>query len=507
MGKYEPVIGLEIHLQLKTKSGMFCGCKNEDNPQPNVNICPVCTGQPGSLPVLNDEAVNLVGKLSLALGATIQPRSVFARKNYFYIDLPKGYQITQYELPFATNGNVEIQTRELHKKIIRIERLHLEEDTAKSTHQVDGTTLVDFNRSGAPLVEIVSRPDMRTAEEAKLYLQQIQAVARAVHASDADLEKGQMRCDVNISIRPEGDDQLYTKIEIKNINSMKSVERAIQFEMNRQSSLWEAGTPPAQLETRGWNDDRGETVLQRVKEQAADYRYFAEPDIPPLTVTTEQIAEWQRQVPELPAARIERFVQEYELSKHDAGVLISDYRIADFYEEVISEMRGWLNSIESADGDEAEVWKANRRKLVRTTFGWITGDLFKMLSDRGWSFEQLHITSENFAEFLVLVVEGKLNRTAAAQVLNTMLDKQDVPNGSDPSMIMQSLGVEQQNDEHTLSLEVDEVILANPEVVEDIKKGKRNKLMFLVGQIMKKTKGTANPETITEMLNDRLKVE
>jgi aspartyl-tRNA(Asn)/glutamyl-tRNA(Gln) amidotransferase subunit B len=383
----------------------------------------------------------------------------------------------------------------------------LEEDTAKSTHQADGSTLVDFNRSGAPLVEIVSRPDMRTGEDAKLFLQQIQALARAVHASDADLEKGQMRCDVNISIRPEGDSKLYTKIEVKNINSMRSVERAIQFEINRQSSLWEAGTPPAQLETRGWNDAKGETVAQRVKEQAADYRYFAEPDIPPLTVTPEQITHWQAQIPELPADRIDRFVQEYELSKHDAGVLVSDYRVADFYEEVISEMRAWLNSIESAEGDAEEVWNTNRRKLVRTTFGWITGDLFKAMNERGWTFEQMHITAENFAEFLVLMVEGKLNRTAAAQVLNTMLDKQDVPNGSDPSMIMQSLGVEQQNDTHTLSLEVDEVILANPEVVADIKKGKRNKLMFLVGQIMKKTKGTANPETITEMLNERLKPE
>lgn len=506
MGKYQPVIGLEVHLQLKTQSGMFCSCKNEDNQQPNLNICPICTGQPGSLPVVNAEAVNLVGKLSLALGATIQPRSVFARKNYFYIDLPKGYQITQYELPFATDGKVEIETRELQQRTIRIERLHLEEDTAKSTHQSDGSTLVDFNRSGAPLVEIVSRPDMRTAEEAKLYLQQIQAVARAVRASDADLEKGQMRCDVNISIRPEGDDKLYTKIEVKNINSMRSVERAIQFEINRQASLWEAGTPPSQLETRGWNDTKGETVAQRVKEQAADYRYFAEPDIPPLTVSAEQIARWQAQIPELPDARIERFMQEYGLSKHDAGVLVSGYQVANFFEDVMSEMQGWLNSIESTQEDEEEVWNSNRRKLVRTTFGWITGDLFKAINERGWAFEGMHITAENFAEFLVLLVEGKINRTSAAQILNVMLDKQDVPNGSDPSMIMQSLDVQQENDEHTLSLEVDEVINANPQVVADIKKGKRNGLMFLVGQVMKKTKGTANPETVTDLLADRLKL-
>ncbi|MEK7539928.1 MAG: Asp-tRNA(Asn)/Glu-tRNA(Gln) amidotransferase subunit GatB [Patescibacteria group bacterium] len=504
MSKYEVVVGIEVHLQLKTASKMYCACRNEDNATPNVNICPICTGQPGTLPVLNQKAVELVGILSIALEAEILQESVFARKNYFYPDLPKGYQISQYELPFSKDGKAEIETRALHKKVIRIERLQLEEDSAKMMHAVDGSSLVDFNRAGAPLVEIVSLTDIRSAEEAKLYVLQLQSIARFCGVSDADMEKGQMRCDVNVSIRPVGDTKLYTKIEVKNLNSVRAVERTIEFELNRQASLWEAGTPPTKSETRGWNDASGETVAQRTKEGAADYRYFNEPDIPPLRITPEQVAHWRAEVPELPAVRQQRLMSEYELSKHDAGVLVGDARIAEFFETTMSELRAWLNSIESTEGNEEEIWKVNRLKLVRGAFGWITGDLFKLLNRQGKTLADLKITPENFAELLILVFDKKLNRTAAAQVLEMMLEKQHVPNGSDPSMIMQNLGVEQQHDTGALSAAVDTVLNEHPSVAADVRGGKDQAVMFLVGKVMKLTKGSANPEKVAELIRDRI---
>lgn len=506
MSKYEVVVGIEVHLQLKTATGMFCACRNQDSTTPNLNICPICTGQPGTLPVLNQKAVELAGILSIALEAEILEESVFARKNYFYPDLPKGYQISQYELPFSKDGKIEIETRALHKKVIRIERLQLEEDSAKMIHAADGSSLVDFNRAGAPLVEIVSRPDIRSAEEAKLYVQQLQSIARFCGVSDADMEKGQMRCDVNVSVRPEGDSKLYTKIEVKNINSVRGVERAINFEHNRQASLWEAGTPPTKSETRGWNDASGETVAQRTKEGAADYRYFNEPDIPPLRITPEQVAHWRSEVPELPAIRQQRLMDEYELSKHDAGVLVGDARVAEFFEQTMSELRAWLNSIESTEGNEEEIWKTNRLKLVRGAFGWITGDLFKLLNQRGMTFADLKITEENFAEMLILLFDKKLNRTAAAQVLEIMLEKQHMPNGSDPSMIMQNLGVQQEHDTGALSAAVEMVLNENPKVVADVKGGKAQAVMFLVGKVMKATKGSANPEMVAELIREKLGV-
>lgn len=500
---YEVIIGLEVHLQLKTKTGMFCGCKNEDSPIPNSNICPICTGQPGTLPVPNRQAIELAGILSLALEATIQAESVFARKNYFYPDLPKAYQITQYELPFAIGGSIEIETTDLRKKIIHLERLHLEEDAAKSIHLKDGSTAVDFNRAGVPLVEIVSKADLRSGEEAQLYVQAIQSIARACQASDADMEKGQMRCDVNISLRPEGETVLRPKTEIKNINSIRAVERSILFEVQRQTALWEAGTPPSVQETRGWDDAASATVSQRTKEQAADYRYFVDPDIPPLRITPEQIELWRERIPELPHMKRTRFMDEYGMSKHDAGVLVGDVRIAGFFEEVISELRAWLNSLDSTEGSDDEVWVANGQKLVRLTFGWITGDLFKLLHEQGLDFSAVHITAENFAELLALLYQNKMNRTAAAQVLARMLEKQDVPNGSDPSIIMQDMGLEQQSDTKTLEKMVDAVIASNPDVAQDVRGGRKNALMFLVGKVMKESKGTANPQMITDILRQR----
>lgn len=504
MATYEPVIGIEVHLQLKTASKMYCSCKNQDNPEPNRNICPICMGHPGTLPVVNSKAVELIGKLSLAVQAEIRQESVFARKNYFYPDLPKGYQISQYELPFALQGKIDIETKDLQKKTIHIERLHLEEDAAKMIHTPSGSSLVDFNRAGAPLVEVVSQAEIGSAEEARLYLEQLQAIARVVGASDADMEKGQMRCDVNISVRPHGDSTLYTKVEIKNLNSIRAAEQAIVFETQRQSALWEAGHPQEKIETRGWNDQLGETVHQRYKEQEADYRYFAEPDIPPLRVTEQQVIKWRAEVPELPAQRQVRFMEEYELSKHDAGVLVGGQRVADFFEATVSELRAWVNSLESTQGSEDEIWTVNRKKLVRLTFGWLTSDLFKLLNERGLRFQDVRITEENFAELLSLVFEHKVNRTAAAQVLAEMLRQQDVPNGSDPSPIIERLGLQQENNVTTLGQAVDAVIASQPQAVADVKSGKQKAMMMLIGQVMKQTKGTANPETVAELLKQKL---
>lgn len=355
-------------------------------------------------------------------------------------------------------------------------------------------------------MELVTEPDIESGKEAKKFCEELQLILRYLDVSNADMEKGQMRCDVNVSIRPVGDTKLYTKIEIKNLNSVRAIERAIEFELNRQALLWEAGTPPTKSETRGWNDASGETVAQRTKEGAADYRYFNEPDIPPLRVTPEQVAHWRSEVPELPAVRQQRLMGEYELSKHDAGVLVGDARIAEFFETTMSELRAWLNSIESTEGNEEEIWKANHLKLVRSAFGWITGDLFKLLNRQGKTFADLKITAENFAELLMLVFDKKLNRTAAAKVLEIMLEKQHVPNGSDPSMIMQNLGVEQQHDTGALSAAVESVLAEHPKVVADVKGGKAQAIMFLVGKVMKLTKGSANPEKVAELIRERIGV-
>ncbi|MFH0819154.1 MAG: Asp-tRNA(Asn)/Glu-tRNA(Gln) amidotransferase subunit GatB [Patescibacteria group bacterium] len=499
MIKYEAVIGLEIHIQLATKSKMFCGSDNKDTLEPNVNVCPICMGHPGTLPAVNREAVEMGIILGLALNCEINKETKFDRKHYFYPDLPKGYQISQYDEPLAKKGTLMVYPDGLSGYTIRINRLHLEEDAAKNIHTANGT-LIDFNRAGTPLAEIVTEPDIKTPLEARLFLQELQMIARYLNVSNADMEKGNLRCDANISMRPVGEDALYPKIEIKNLNSFRSVEHALKYEIERQAKLWEENNAPEKEETRGWDEKKQETVLQRTKEDAADYRYFPEPDIPPLTFTDQEIQTYKMRLPELPHDRRERFKDEYFLNYVDAKVITSDPRVSDFYENSISELRAWLNSLDNTNGSDDEIWNKNGEKLCRIAKNWLTTDIFGLLAKTNQDFRDLKITPENFAEFITLIYENKINSSAAQAILKIMFDR-----GADPSQVMEEENLEQIQDQDSLSTACDEAIKINPVSVEDFKNGKDKALMFLVGQVMKQMKGKANPQIITDLLRDKLK--
>lgn len=497
--KFEAIIGLEIHLRLNTKSGMFCGSANVEDMIPNSHVCPVCLGHPGALPQLNEEAVRLGARFALALRCEINEYSTFDRKHYFYPDLPKGYQITQGDRPIAENGYLDFYPNPAEQKRVRIERLHLEEDAAKNKHGASGETLIDFNRSGAPLGEMVTRPDIRTAEEAKVFLQELQQIARFTKVSTADMEKGQMRVDVNVSLRPVGDEAMYPKTEVKNVNSFRSVERAIDHEIERQTQLWQDGKAPETESTRGWDDKKGVTVEQRTKEGAADYRLMPEPDIPPLVLTREQIDRWRSSLPELPAARRERFQEEYELSYGDAKTLLADPRVGEYFEHVISEMRAWLDALDDTDGSDAEIWAKYRKKIGRIATNWITTELFGLMKESGTDFADIKIDAENFAELLTLVYEKRLNSSAAQKVLKIMFRQ-----GGDPSQIMEEHDLTQMSDASSIEEIVNKVLAENPDTIEQYRGGKDNVLKFLVGQVMKESKGKANPEMATKLLLEKM---
>ncbi|MEK7451741.1 MAG: Asp-tRNA(Asn)/Glu-tRNA(Gln) amidotransferase subunit GatB, partial [Patescibacteria group bacterium] len=429
-----PVIGLEIHVQLKTKSKMFCACPAHDfGAAPNTHVCNICLGHPGTLPVPNKQAVRFGTMMGLALNFEIAEHSKFDRKNYFYPDLPKAYQISQFDLPIAVNGFLEIKVENpppskggvgggrTHIRI-GITRAHLEEDAAKNTHDVNGKTLVDFNRGGTPLIEIVTEPDFKNAQEAKIFLHELRLIARYLGISNADMEKGHMRCDANISLREldhEGNivgARFNTKTEIKNLNSFRHVERALEFEIKRQTKLWEDGTPVTVCTTRGWNELKGVTELQRSKEEAADYRYFPEPDIPPLALG-DLAEELTQSMPELPAARRARFVEEYGLKPSDAAQMCDDPALADFAEQTFSELQEWLGSQEG-DLD----WETERPKMARLVSGWLLSKLGGLMTERGIDIRISKISPENFAEFITLIATTKLNGTNGLKVLNAMLD-------------------------------------------------------------------------------------
>ncbi|OGY86296.1 MAG: glutaminyl-tRNA synthase (glutamine-hydrolyzing) subunit B [Candidatus Kerfeldbacteria bacterium RIFOXYA2_FULL_38_24] len=499
--KYEAIIGLEIHLRLNTISKMFCGTKNADSDEPNVYTCPICLGHPGTLPQLNQEAVKLGLKLALALNCEINYDTKFDRKQYFYPDLPKAYQISQYDQPLAVNGFLEICPDNLNLKTVRIERLHLEEDAARLKHNTKGESLVDFNRAGAPLLELVTKPDLKSALEAKVFVQEVQKIARYLNVSQADMEKGHLRCDANVSLRFVGDEALYPKTEIKNMNSFRSVEKAIQYEIERQLQLWEKNSAPQFTTTRGWDDKRNITVLQRSKEEEADYRYFPEPDLPPLHFDTQEINKIRETLPEMPGARRERFRQEFSLSYEDARILTDNPQLAEFFEDTISELRGWLNSLDYTEGTPEEIWAQYSKKMGRLTIAWITSEIFKLCKEENVDFSQIKIKPENFAELLTLIYEKKINSSAGQKILKIMFTK-----GGDPSQIMQEHDLAQVSDENTVAEAVDNIINSNPQVVKDYKNGKEKALMYLVGQVMKTTKGKINPETATKLLKDKLTV-
>jgi len=502
MSKYDIIIGLEIHAELKTKSKMFCSCNNNpDGKKPNQTTCPICMGHPGALPVPNKQAIEWTILAGLSLNCKINKLSKFDRKNYFYPDLPKGYQISQYDLPFVYDGYMDIGEEK-----IDITRIHLEEDTGKLTHpKGKNYSLVDYNRSSTPLMELVTEPTIKDAKTAKIFCQRYQQTLRYLDISDADMEKGQMRCEANISVQekdkwiyngnceitPVNNYKLNPKIEVKNINSFKAIEKAIEFEIKRQIEAIEEGEKLYQ-ETRGWDENKNETVRQRLKETSADYRYFPEPDIPPINISEEWITEIKKSVHEMPEVKKKRFIKQYKFSDEIAEILISDKKLANYAEQVISELRAWID----ANDDE---WERQKNKLAKTTSNWLVNNLLKHLKEDKETIRDIKITPENFAEFVSLVYQGKINSSAAQEVMEVMYK-----HGGDPSNIVDDLGLEQVDNEAELEKQIKEILDKNQEQVTEYKAGKETVLKFFIGQTMAASQGKANPKIVNELLKKLL---
>ncbi len=476
--RYEAVIGIEVHCQLKTASKMFCGCSNTyaDAP-PNTHVCPVCLGLPGTLPTINRKAVEYVLATGVAIGAETPDATRWDRKNYFYPDLPKGYQISQYDLPLAAHGKLSFGTSE-GEVTIGITRAHLEEDTAKLTHATDAAgrrvSLVDFNRSGAPLMEIVTDPDVRSAEQARRYAEELQALLRAIGASDADMERGQMRVEANVSLRPRGTEPFGTRVEVKNMNSFRSVERAIAFEIERQAAALDAGETLTQ-DTRGWNEDRGTTYVMRSKEDSHDYRYFPEPDLPPLRVEASWLAAIRAALPELPAARRARYEQELGVSAYDAAVIVAEPQAAELFEATRA-------AAPDADG--------------KTIANWVTGAFLGLLKTDPDAAAR--IAPGELADLVRRIGAGELSGTNAKEVFAA-----HAADGSSVGAIVERLGFRQISDVSAVASVVAEVIAANPKAVADYRAGKPV-LGFFVGQVMKATRGQANAAVVQDAVRDRL---
>jgi len=474
--KFKPTIGLEIHIELNTKSKMFCSCQNDPSEHgPNINVCPICMGHPGTLPVINEEAVKKVIKTGLALNSGIPENSKFDRKNYFYPDLPKGYQISQYDKPLCSGGFLEVDGKK-----INITRVHLEEDTGRLLHSgKDESSLVDFNRAGVPLMELVTEPDITSGKEARKFAEELQLILRYIRVSSADMEKGQMRVEVNISL--SSDKKLGTKVEIKNLNSLRTVEDSIDFEIERQTELLEEGQKIVQ-ETRGWDDVHKKTVSQREKEEAHDYRYFPEPDLPPLHITKEEVEKIRTDIEELPRARKQRFIKEYGLDEKNAEIFIANESLGEYFEKVISEL-------------EPRLAHDDLKNLIKLSANYLISDLQGLLKGSSVAEGKFLIMPENFAEFITLINQGKISSKIAKEVLLEMYKT-----GADPSNIIEGKGLTMITDESEIEKIAKEVILQNPSATADFKKGKQNSLQFLVGQVMAKSKGKAKPELARKLL-------
>ncbi len=473
--EYEPVIGLEIHAQLKTKTKIFCACSTAFGAPPNTHTCPVCLGMPGVLPVLNKKVVEYTMRMALATGCDIESVSRFARKNYFYPDLPKGYQISQYELPIARNGQVAVEVNsDIHQ--IGITRIHMEEDAGKLNHDPGRpVSQVDFNRTGVPLIEIVSEPDIRSPEAAGAYLRQLRAIVRYLSICDGNLEEGSFRCDANVSIRPAGAEAFGTRTEIKNLNSFKHVEKALQYEINRQREIITDGGEVIQ-ETRLWDPEKQRTQSMRSKEEAHDYRYFPDPDLLPLVIEDGWIETVRQVLPELPSEKKKRFVVEYGLPSYDADILTADRALAEYYEACLEDF--------------------NEPKAVSN---WIMGSLLGWLNAEGKTIDQTPIAASNLAQLLKLVDDGTISGKIAKTVFDDM-----ARSGKSARQIVEEKGLIQISDSNALENIVSTVLNANPSEVKAFQNGKTKLLGFFVGQVMKETRGKANPKLVNEILKRKL---
>ena len=486
---WETVIGLEIHAQLSTESKIFCGCATRFGDEPNANTCPTCLGLPGALPVLNRRVIDLGARAALALGLHINHHSIFARKNYFYPDLPKGYQISQYDQPFSANGELEIMTAERDEaghpiewrpKKIRITRLHLEEDAGKNVHEglpdVDRYSYIDLNRAGVPLAEIVTEPDFRSSWEAYDYVNHVRRALQWVGASEADMEKGNLRCEANVSVRRVGDEKFGTKVELKNLNSVRFMQRAIEFEVARHIKVLESGGRLSQ-ETRLWDDRALETRVMRSKEEAHDYRYFPEPDLPPLIVSEQFVEEVRREMPELPEDRRKRFSEQYGLSYADASQLVSERSLADYYEQAVA-----------ASGN------------ARAAANWIRTELFRELEAHGLSAADSPVQATELGALVRLIDEAKISGKQGKDVLVEMFKT-----GKSAVAIVAEQGLVQVSDTGEIDSLIDSVIAANPDQLANYRAGKETLFGFFVGQVIKASKGKANPKIVNERLREKLK--
>jgi aspartyl-tRNA(Asn)/glutamyl-tRNA(Gln) amidotransferase subunit B len=486
--EFEPVIGLEVHAQLLTRSKLFCGCSTQFGAPPNSNACPVCLALPGALPVVNREAVSMAVKAAIALGCRINEVSIFARKNYFYPDLPKGYQISQFDRPVGENGRFHVFSGERtetgkivnrQEKVFGITRLHMEDDAGKSIHEglpdSSSKSYVNLNRTGTPLIEIVSDPDFRSSQEAYDYLTHLRKTLLFIGVCDCNMEEGSLRCDANVSIRPRGAEKLGTKVEIKNLNSFRFLQRALDYEIERQTKVLSEGGQIAQ-ETRLWDEAEGRTFIMRSKEEAHDYRYFPEPDLLPLKLDPAWIAQMERELPELPGQKIQRFIDSFGFSVEDALLLTTSAALANYFEEC-----------------------ARLSGNPRASANWVMGDLAYTLKNLGKEIEECPISPQNLAALVQKIdsaeISGKIAKTVFEEMVRT---------GDEPAPIIKRMGLVQVSDEASLSTVIDSILTANPKQVAEYRSGKTKVLGFLVGQVMKETKGQANPQVLNDLLRKKL---